>query len=191
VKVLQTKQYFPQKGFTLIELVVVVALLLITVGVAGDIILSLTKTFGKTQVSNEIEQTSNFVFLKLEKEFRSATNVIRPTLSTASDTLEFTDRNGKEVCYILQPSGLLTRSISNSASNNCVSGRNDLTSNDTATGVKVDRAGSPYSAAFKLISEDPYVVQIYLVFSSASTSTSPTFSGSVTLNNTLVARGSY
>ncbi|KKS21751.1 MAG: hypothetical protein UU80_C0021G0022 [candidate division WWE3 bacterium GW2011_GWA1_41_8] len=160
-------------GFTLIELVVVVAILLVTVGIAGDIIISLTRTFGKTQVSNEIESTSNFVLLKLEKEFRSATSVVTPAAVGASgNTLHFINKNGK----------LLNRSFDTV---NCAS-QAPLTANDSATGVLV--TGTP---AFTLTSDKPYVIKINMTFSSATPNPSTTFSGTVTLNNTLVARGSY
>ena len=170
-------------GFTLIELVVVVAILLVTVGIAGDIIISLTRTFGKTQVSNDIETTSNFVLIKLEKEFRSATSVVTPAAVGASgNTLHFINKNGKRVCYVVTAAGLLNRSFDTV---NCAS-QAPLTANDSATGVLV--TGTP---AFTLTSDKPYVIKINMTFSSATPNPSTTFSGTVTLNNTLVARGSY
>ena len=157
-------------GFTLIELVVVVAILLVTVGIAGDIIISLTRTFGKTQVSND-------------KEFRSATSVVTPAAVGASgNTLHFINKNGKRVCYVVTAAGLLNRSFDTV---NCAS-QAPLTANDSATGVLV--TGTP---AFTLTSDKPYVIKINMTFSSATPNPSTTFSGTVTLNNTLVARGSY
>ena len=63
------------KGFTLIELLLVVGLLALTVGITSDILLSIVRTYNKTQVTNEIEQQANFVSLKLEKEIRNAQTV--------------------------------------------------------------------------------------------------------------------
>ena len=55
-----------KKGYTLIELMLVIALLALTAGVTGDIIISLVRSYSKTQVANEIEQNAGFVSLKLE-----------------------------------------------------------------------------------------------------------------------------
>ena len=65
-----------QKGFTLIEMLLVVLLLALTVGLTIDMLLSLIRSNTKTQVINEIEQQANFVTLKLEKELRDALDAI-------------------------------------------------------------------------------------------------------------------
>ena len=50
-----------QKGFTLVELLIVVSIIIIVVGVTGDIILSLVRSYSKTQITNEIEQNAKNV----------------------------------------------------------------------------------------------------------------------------------
>ncbi len=76
------------KGFTLIELLVVVSLIIIVVGVTGDIVVTLVRSYSKTQITNEVEQNANFALTKIEKELKSATKV-----NTASGTrLEFVKR---------------------------------------------------------------------------------------------------
>ncbi|KKS31801.1 hypothetical protein A2380_01800 [candidate division WWE3 bacterium RIFOXYB1_FULL_43_24] len=62
-------------GFTLVELLVVIALLGISIGVTSDILVSLVRSYNKTQIKNEVEQQANFVGLKLEREIRSSEGV--------------------------------------------------------------------------------------------------------------------
>lgn len=76
------------KGFTLIELLVVVSLIIIVVGVTGDIVVTLVRSYNKTQITTEVEQNANFALTKIEKELKSASK-----LNSASGTsLEFVKR---------------------------------------------------------------------------------------------------
>ena len=77
-----------QAGFTLVELLIVVALVIISAGVTSDIILTLIRSYNKTRISNEIEQNGNFVILRLERELRDASNV--DTTQSSSTKLVFT-----------------------------------------------------------------------------------------------------
>src|SRR3990167_7157761 len=78
-------------GFTLVELLIVVALVIISAGVTSDIILTLIRSYNKTRISNEIEQNGNFVILRLERELRDASNV--DTTQSSSTKLVFTILN--------------------------------------------------------------------------------------------------
>jgi prepilin-type N-terminal cleavage/methylation domain-containing protein len=82
------------KGFTLIELLIVVSLIIIVVGVTGDIVISLVRSYNKTQITNEVEQNGNFAITKLEKELRNSSQVVSPPPSSdlntrRSDSIEF------------------------------------------------------------------------------------------------------
>jgi prepilin-type N-terminal cleavage/methylation domain-containing protein len=176
-----------QKGFTLIELLLVIALLAISVGVSTDIIINLTRSYSKTQVTHEIEQSANFVLLKLEKELRNADSVSLPSAaSPTGNVLNFTDKSGDTVCYRIHDNKV-QRYYGTNAS--CPSGSYvDLTSNAQPLGVYVSSAGGN---AFTLISSNPYVVQLDLRFQQSGSEGGTSFTGIVDLNNTIVVRGSY
>lgn len=64
-----------EKGFTLVEILVVVSLILISIGIAGDLIVSVTRSYSKTRAYNEIEQNGNYVIAKLTYDLKNATTV--------------------------------------------------------------------------------------------------------------------
>lgn len=74
-------------GYTLLELLIVIGLIGLTVGVTGDIILSLVRSYTKTQATNELERTSNYAVSKIEKEFKNAVSNV--TFGTSTDSVSF------------------------------------------------------------------------------------------------------
>ena len=166
-----------QKGFTLIEMLLVVLLLALTVGLTGDMLLSLIRSNTKIQVMNEIEQQANFVTLKLEKELRDAM-----TASTSSDNNSLTIRlrSNTNVIYRLN-SAVLQRSVD--GGNNYV----PLTSNASPGGVAV----SCNPTCFEIIGTDPQVVKTNLIFDQAQTGAGNTYKGQVKIESSIVIRSSY
>jgi hypothetical protein len=156
----------------------VIALLSISVGVTGDILLSLVRSFSKTQILTEIEQQSNFVSQKLEKELKSASSVSLPIVDTSGDILIFTTDTGN-VTYELK-SGVLLR------------GPIPITSNEKPGGVQVTCGCPDTSGCFH--HEDssvPKVVSFCLVFKQADTGAMTPFTGDITIKKTVVLRKSY
>ncbi|MFA6981670.1 MAG: hypothetical protein WC243_01435 [Patescibacteria group bacterium] len=84
-----------EKGFTLIELVLIIGLLVLTAGVSSDIIITLIRSYNKTQITNEIEQSADFVLLKLEREVRDAESV---TVASGT-TLTFKNADSHTIIY--------------------------------------------------------------------------------------------
>lgn len=165
-----------QKGFTLIEMLLVVLLLALTVGLTGDMLLSLIRSNTKTQVMNEIEQQANFVTLKLEKELRDALDA-----NTSADNLTLTIklRSNIDINYRLS-GGVLQRSV----------GAGDyvpLTSDASPGGVAV----SCNPTCFQIIGTNPQVVKTDLKFEQAQAGAGPTYKGDVTINSSIVIRSSY
>ena len=169
-----------QKGFTLIEMLLVVLLLALTIGLTGDMLLSLIRSNTKTQVMNEIEQQANFVTLKLEKELRDAL-----TASTSSDNNSLTIklRSNVDVIYRLN-SGVLQRSVGGGA-------YVPLTSNASPGGVAVSCNPSVGGLCFEIIGTDPQVVKTNLIFDQAQTGAGNTYKGQVKIESSIVIRSSY
>lgn len=164
------------KGYTLIELLLVIGLLAIAAGVTSDIVLSLVRAYNKTQITNEIEQNANFVTLKLEKELRNAATVNSATASQ----LDFVDRNDVVISYRLN-SDILERSQGGGS-------YLPLTNNASVGGVSVSCAGA---VCFNRIGGGlPYVIKLNMIFTQKG-SPGVSFTGNVTLDNVIVVRGTY
>jgi prepilin-type N-terminal cleavage/methylation domain-containing protein len=172
-----------EKGFTLVELLLVVALLGLTVGITSDLLVSLIRSYSKTQITNEIEQTANFVLLKLENELRTAVSVSVPAVDEAGSTLTFVREEGDTevtVSYdIITDTGDMERSEDGGTG---VS----LLNVESVSGVQLE-AGSSY---FERLGESPDIVHIVLVFRQTGTP-GTLFTNSVEIESTVVLRGSY
>lgn len=175
-----------QRGFTLIELLIVVSLIIITVGVTGDIIISLVRSYNKTQITNEIEQNANFVMTKLEKELRNATSVDTATLTT--NHLELTRRletGGTEIIeYDMISSaegGIVQRTINGGAA---ISLNNISATNPEGASLDI------VLSSFTLAGTNPTVIDIVLRFTQVG-NVPVQFAQDITLESTVVVRGSY
>jgi len=181
------KKYFQNDGFTLVELLLVVALTSLAVGVTGDILITLIKGYNKSTVINEIEQNANFVSQKLNKELRNATQITQLDPTGASPPLQgetgneitFTDRNGITINYKVL-NGVMTRNYDGG-------GDAALTLNSPPNGVTV----SCTVACFKLLEDSPQVVQISIIIEQAGSPTTVVFKGDITIEDTVVIRDTY
>jgi len=172
-------------GFTLVELLLVVALTSLAVGVTGDILVSLIRGFNKSNVITEIEQNANFVSQKLNKELRNAAQVtdlggIAPPLQgTTGDTISLVDRDGFDITYSIA-NGILFRDYDGG-------GNDPLTANDPPRGVTVTCPTS----CFTLLEDQPQVVQISIQIEQAGTPSTVVFKGEINLEDTVVIRNTY
>ncbi len=165
-----------QKGFTLIEILLVVVLLSVTVGVTSDILLSLVRSNTKTQVMNEIEQQVNFVSLKIEKELRDA----KSAGVSEGTTLDFQIRDGTDIIYTLA-SGVLTRKVGDGTAQN-------LTSDINPGGVTVTCLGG---SCFSISGVNPQVVNVNMEFRQAQSTAGASYSGSAKIETSIVIRNTY
>lgn len=198
-------------GFTLVELLLVVSLLAISAGVTSDIIITLVRSYNKSQVSNEIEQQANFVGLKIEKELRNATRIVVPSeqyysqLASAggNTSLVFKYRDPETtslslICYRVN-SGVIERSTNtnpDAVSPYCTNAYVPITSNESPGGVNVTcvnsrLAGDVNYCFWNILSSRVDIAKLHLYFYQAGVATNNSISGYVDLNTTVVARGSY
>lgn len=168
-----------QKGFTLIELLLVVSLLAISVGVTNDILISLIRTNNKTQVMNEIEQQSNFLSLKVEKELRNSRTVNLPEagVSSGNTILNFTTRDGTIIEYKVIDGVIKRNEI-------------DVTSSASPGGVYAECSGSNGNC-FSVSGPSPQVVNINIDFRQAQPGAGNSFTGKVGIKSTIVIRNTY
>jgi prepilin-type N-terminal cleavage/methylation domain-containing protein len=176
-------------GFTLIELLIVVSLLAIAVGVTGDVLINLTRTYNKTQVTTEIEQSANYVSQKLIKELRNSSQVTQLeegealALGASADEITFLDRAGNEITYLVE-NGIVYRDTHGG------SGNEALTENDPPKGVNVTCTGGG-TACFTLVETQPQVIRISLTMTQAASGGNRIFEGEVTIEDTIVIRDTY
>ncbi|MFZ5425210.1 MAG: PilW family protein [Patescibacteria group bacterium] len=171
------------KGFTLIELLIVVSLIVITVGVSSDIIVSLVRSYNKTRVANEIEQNTNYVLLKLEKELRDADSVVVNSATQVTISRELND-TPVTISYTVDGNGNLFRAVNGGS-------QVTIINDDSVSGIRVDRSdGQPNFADISELS-DGSIVKIHLVFIQRGSAAAAVFTGAVSLDNTVVVRGAY
>ncbi len=181
------KKFVLNGGFTLVELLLVVALTSLAVGVTGDILVTLIRGYNKSTVINEIEQNANFVSQKLNKELRNATQVIQLDPAGASPPLQgetgneitFNDRNGITINYKVA-NGAMTRNYDGG-------GDSALTLNSPPNGVTV----SCTTACFTLLEDSPQVVGISIKIEQAGSPTTVVFKGEINIEDTVVIRDTY
>lgn len=178
------------KAFTLVELLLVVALVAISVGVTGDILISLVRSYTKSQVLNEVEQQANFLSLKLEKQLRNASLIVLPEgtalgASVNSSDLNFVTNEGTTIRYYLESGIIKYRATS---AGGVVSAAVNLTSS-AAGGVSVTCP----SSCFAVTNSTPQIVSYDFTFSQAQGGSSVPMAarGSITIKNTLVIRNTY
>lgn len=173
------------KGFTLIELVLVVALVAISFGVTSDILVSLVRSYNRSQVNNEVEQTANFISQKLVNELRNANSIIIPdagNIGEPSETLTFENKNSQTVTYQLGIGDVLLRSAVPTGDP------------EQFEPLVIDNAGSfdinvncpETEGCFRLININPAVISINMQVSSSFSSGS-----TIQISDTIVIRESY
>ena len=135
------------RGYTLIELVVVVGVLVLISAVATDMFVNITRSYNKANVIAEIEQNGNTALISMVNEIRQARSV-SPTSGTTS-TITITDQSGGTVTFGFRtPTGSVNGCLYRGAATQC------LTDDTYATGVNVTYL------IFTVIESDPPAVTV-------------------------------
>ncbi len=173
------KTIFDSKsGFTLIEIVVVLGLTAISVGLTADILVSISRSYNRTQIFNELEHQSSFLSSKLNKELRDASSVIFPnTLGSSSNEITFINKtDGKNIKYYLLDN-VIFRQI---GSSNAI----PVTSKTGVEGVFVNCNPNCFSVS----SINPFVINYNFSFSKSS---ELNVASTIKINDTVVLRSTY
>ncbi len=176
-------------GYTLIELLIVIGLIGLTVGVTGDIILSLVRSYAKTQATNELERSTNFVVSKIEKEFKNATSVN----FINNDKVEFTTKLLDSSLPIVVKYELAT-CTANSQPVQCIKRSVDGGTPVEVTDADSVRVSCVTSSCFTNANpaSTPSALTLNMRFEKNNgASTSSAFSGEVVIKTTIVAKGTY
>ncbi|MBI2620611.1 type II secretion system protein [candidate division WWE3 bacterium] len=176
-----------KKGFTLIEVVVAVALIIIIAGVTGDIVVSIVRSYNKTQITNEIEQNGNFIVSKIEKELKNALAVAEPaSVGGQVRKLVFTKEIDGALVSVVYEIKIDDAGIGSIFRKEGTGMEYQLTNNDAVSGVELSVADSYFS----LLGQNPSVVKIHMKFRQIGTP-SQSFVGDVDLDAVAVVRGTY
>jgi prepilin-type N-terminal cleavage/methylation domain-containing protein len=132
-----------ERGFTLIEMLVVIAIIAIIGTMSTQIILSVIRSSNKTNIQNEVRQNGAFVIDYLERDIRSATDA---TLTNAT-TLNLFQPDGVTIQYVC--------TLGNASSNgNITRLGQELLNDDPSGGVRVQ------SCTFSLQPTSPIVITV-------------------------------
>lgn len=182
-------------GFTLVELLLVVALMAISFGVTSDILVTLMRSFNKTTVITEIEQQAGVVSQMIEKEIKNAAVVTNPGGDTR--IIQFEDTLGNVARYHFQTytNGIGTvyrypasTDIANDTRRRtyAITGNPGLTTG-LVGGVHV----TCNPTCFSVNVGRPSVVQVNMIFSQAQASANSSYTGRVVISDTIVVRNTY
>jgi prepilin-type N-terminal cleavage/methylation domain-containing protein len=183
-----------KNGFTLVELLLVVALMAISFGVTSDILVTLMRSFNKTTVITEIEQQAGVVSQMIEKEIKNAAVVSNPGGDT--NIIQFEDTLGNTARYHFQvynTIGTLYRYPTSTDINTIARRRlyaitgNPGLHTGLVGGVNVTCTGP----CFVVNVGRPSVVQVNFNFRQAQAVANSSYSGNVVISNTIVVRNTY
>lgn len=165
-----------EKGFTLVEILVSIGLVLIIGTIGTSVIASILRSYNKAHIINEIEQNGNYVLSLMESQIRNARSVSL-------------DGTGKVLTVIPQEGLGFDFEITDSPGVGVVrKGAEVLTNDDTTSGVEVVVADS----SFTVTGTSPQTVGIVLKIRQAAGAPGRIdYHADTTLQTTVVVRGGY
>lgn len=191
------------KGFTLIELVIVIALLAITAGVSADIITTLVRSYSKTKLINEMELAGGNVLTKISKEVKSSNGVYQiddfydsSNVPVCGNTISFYKPNSegdvvKTVYSVDTGTGEVTK-INDPDGVNVVSSLLDpADSGSIVVDTNSATNGGIGTDFFCWINAAPNVIYMRLPLKQAGSGVGVTNQISITVEETIVVRGGY
>jgi len=168
-----------KNGFTLVELLVSIGLVLIIGTVGTSMIASILRSYNKAHIINEIEQNGNYVLSLMESQIRNASSVLGSDCTGDNcSTLTVTPQEGDTFVF----------SIANVGGIGVVRKDSEiLTNDDMKTGVSVETGASD---SYFVV--DGNTVKIVLKLQQAPNAPGRVdYQAETTLRTTVVVRGGY
>jgi len=173
------------KGFTLVEMLVSIGLVLIIGTIGTSMIASILRSYNKAHIINEIEQNGNYVMSLMEGQIRNAKSVECDGGGTGScPGLKVTSQEGTAITF-----SITTGAGGIGVVQKTVGGVTEiLTNDDLVSGVSVDTTNSQ----FVVSDTTPSSVQVILQLRQAPNSPGRVdYHADTTLQTTVVVRGGY
>jgi len=177
---------FRGNGFTLVELLVSIGLVLIIGTIGTSVIASILRSYNKAHIINEIEQNGNYVISLMENQIRNAASVS----PTSGDVLllTVTPQNGDP--YDFEIDTEITGTGASDSIGVVKRGTEIITNDNLTNGVDVVISGTPADASH--FSVDGNKVQIVLKLQQAPNAPGRVdYQAETTLQTTVVVRGGY
>ncbi len=170
-------------GFTLIEILIVIAMMAVLTGVGADLFINSLKAYQKSQIMNQLSQNGNYAMTTILNTARDAKSISVEDTSkliitdSSQTTITFTIGSitveGKTVGVIKKKVGETEEIITNS---------------NATTGVNIVTAGS----SFALSAGTPQTLTVTLKISQApNTPINRAYDTTTTLTNSVIIRGEY
>ena len=136
-----------KRGFTLLELLVVIGVITIVGVIAADIFVNVTRSYNKAEIIARVQRSGNATLSQMTGEIRNSRRVVSPAPGSSDSSLMIEDSSGNQVEFSFTPPD---------ETNNGFVSRNGaaISDSDFSTGVNVT------SLVFTVLDTDPTVVGI-------------------------------
>lgn len=169
------------RGFTLIEILIVIALMAVLTGVGADLFINSLKAYQKSQIMNQLSQNGNYVMSTILNTARNADEIL---VNDTHSVLTITDEGVDTVFTIkagVQSVGVVTKKVG---------GGNEetITNLSPTSGVDVVLGDS----RFDVTTDPPQTLTVTLKIRQApNTPLNRAYETAVTLTNSVIIRGEY
>ena len=173
------------RGFTLVELLVSIGLVLIIGTIGTSVIASILRSYNKAHIINEIEQNGNYVLSLMESQIRNARSVACDDGSSHCLKVNVTPQEGGTFDFEIATVGTIgvVRKISTATE--------VLTNDDLTTGVSVVITGTSESHFNVDGNKVKIVLKLTQAPDSPGTAGRVDYQAETTLQTTVVVRGGY
>lgn len=170
------RRHTAQKGFTIIELLVYIVVLIIVIGAVMSAIVGVARSYARISANQHITRSAKFLLERMTREIRDATEI-----NGAESTL---GSNPGTLVLDIFPSGASERQVGFISSGNTVL----LEEDGVVTGTLLDEEVSVTNLVFMQVTTTESVGVTINLTLEASTGTGTT---TATFQTTAVLRGSY
>ncbi|MCL4397485.1 type II secretion system GspH family protein [Patescibacteria group bacterium] len=183
-----------RKGFTLIEIIVVIAVFGVLMLAGTSFLISVIRNANQVRIQNDVRQTASQIMEDIASEMRSATDVtfssgLTQNVLTITNTTIVPSRT---VVYTAYNTGKLTKTVNSGAPLDFTSDNNDTTSQSEAVVLDTSAVSCDDSLhaakGLQVVVGTNLATDITLTLQQATKYVTPDFCARIQLKNTLVPR---